>query len=152
MFRTQVNDKCYPVPRARILRGGAWFIHRGLNSTAGPLGCVRFCTLPSVLWDRLTTLGTLERPGDSLARTSICFLVTLMGRQAQWGEWSTERQWTEIHPAEGKAGPDWAKCQRGRGDFPLTLATLCFGEEFERMLHFPASIHHFYFFPPWIIT
>lgn len=63
-----------------------------------------------------------------------------------------ERKWKRIHPAVLKAGLDLAECQRGSGDFPLTLTTPCFGEEFKRMLHFLVSMHHFYFFPPLIIN
>lgn len=72
--------------------------------------------------------------------------------RAQWGQWRTERKWKKITPAVGKAGLYLTKCQSGCGDFPLTVTTICFGKHFKRMLHFLASIHHFYFFPCWIIT
>lgn len=96
---------------------------------------------PSALWDGLTTtLETLEPFGDLLPWTSICFLVTLMRGQAQWGERRTE----EIHPAVGKSRAGFSWMPSGRGDVPLTLTAPCFGEEFKTMLY--CFIHHFYLF------
>lgn len=107
---------------------------------------VRFCTLPSGLWDRLTTtLETLEPTGDLLPWTSVCFLVTLMGERAQWRGWRRERKGQKIHPAGGKTGLNLAESQNGSGDFPLALTTPHFGEQFKRMLHFLASTHHLHF-------
>lgn len=76
------------------------FIRLELHCWAsGLLG--KFCTLPSGLWDRLTTtLETLEPTEDLLSWTSICFLVVLMrvGASEQDEEWKRNgREFTQLY-------------------------------------------------------